>query len=93
MSSRPGEALTNLRDRLRDVEADERSEVTNAVPAVTVVNLPLVALGGIPQAGRMRFTTDGRKLGEGPGAGTGVIVYDDGGGRWRRLSDDTAVLT
>ena len=80
--------MTNLRDRLRDVEADERSEVTNAVPAGTVVNLPTVG-----QAGRMRFATDGRKLGEGPAAGTGVVVYDDGGASWRRLSDDTAVLT
>ncbi len=80
--------MTNLRDRLRDVEADERSEVTNAVPAVTVANLPTIG-----QAGRMRFATDGRKVGEGPGAGTGVIVYDDGGASWRRPSDDTAVLT
>lgn len=78
----------NLRDRIRDVEADERSEVTNAVPAVTVANLPIIG-----QPGRMRFATDGRKVGEGPGVGTGVIVYDDGGASWRRLSDDTAVLT
>lgn len=78
----------NLRDRLRDEEANERSEVTNAVPARTVANLPAIG-----QAGRLRFATDGRKVGEGPGAGTGVVVYDDGGASWRRLSDDTAVLT
>ena len=88
MSSKPGEAMINLRDRLRDEEANERSEVTNAVPAVPVANLPAVG-----QAGRLRFATDGRKMGEGPAAGTGVVVYDDGGASWRRLSDDTAVLT
>lgn len=82
------EALQNLRDRIRDLEANERSELTNAVPAVTVADLPTVG-----QVGRLRFATDGRKMGEGPGAGTGVPVYDDGGASWRRLSDDTAVLT
>lgn len=80
--------LRNLRDRIRDLEANERSEVTNAVPAVTFANLPTVG-----QAGRIRFVTDGRKVGEGPAAGTGVLAYDDGGASWRRPSDDTAILT
>jgi len=88
MSLKPEEPLVNLRDRIRQLEANERSEVTNAVPAVTFANLPAVG-----QAGRIRFVTDGRKMGEGPAAGTGVLVYDDGGASWRRPSDDTAVLT
>ena len=88
MSPSADEALRNLRDRIRDLEANERSEVSNAVPAVTFANLPAVG-----QTGRMRFVTDGRKLGEGPGAGTGVLAYDDGGASWRRPSDDTAILT
>jgi hypothetical protein len=29
-------------------------------------------------AGRMAFATNGRKNGEGPGAGTGVLAFDDG---------------
>ena len=81
-------SLRNLRDRIRQLEANERSEVTNAVPEVTFANLPAVG-----QAGRIRFVTDGRKIGEGVGAGTGVLAYDDGGASWRRPSDDTAVAT
>lgn len=81
------EALQNLRDRIRDLEANERSELTNAVSVVTFANLPTIG-----QAGRLRFVTDGRKVGEGPGAGTGVPVYDDGGAFWRRFSDDTPCL-
>lgn len=86
--SSSAEGLQHLRDRIRELEANERSELTNAVPALTVATLPTVG-----QAGRLRFATDGRKVGEGPAAGTGVVVYDDGGASWRRLSDDTAVLT
>ncbi len=88
MSPSADKPTRNLRGRIRDLEANERSEVTNAVPAVTFANLPAVG-----QAGRIRFVTDGRKLGEGPAAGTGVLAYDDGGASWRRPSDDTAVLT
>ena len=88
MSPRPDAPLVNLRDRIREEEVNERAEVANAVPAVTVALLPTPG-----QAGRLRFATDGRKMGEGPGVGTGVPVYDDGGASWRRPSDDTAVLT
>ena len=42
-------------------------------------------------AGAMVFASDGRKAGEGAGAGTGVLtVYSNGA--WRRLSDDSAVV-
>ena len=81
-------AQESTTDRIRDLEANERSETTNAVPKVTAANLPAAG-----QFGRMRFATDGRKLGEGPAAGTGVPVYDDGVATWRRYADDTAVLT
>lgn len=40
--------------------------------------------------GRARFVTDGRKAGEGAGAGTGVpAVYSNGA--WRRVEDNAAV--
>lgn len=48
------------------------------------------ALPAAGVAGRVAFPTDGRKVGEGPGAGTGVLAYDDGTA-WRRSSDDTTV--
>ncbi len=86
MLRREFEPLRRLRDRIKDQEANERSEVTNAVPRLTVANLPTPQ-----QAGRVRFATDGRKMGEGAGAGTGVLVYDDSVA-WRRTADDTTVV-
>lgn len=38
----------------------------------------------------LAYASDGRKTGEGAGAGTGVPVYRDGG-TWYRFADDTAV--
>lgn len=51
----------------------------------TVAGLPAAGT-----AGRVAFATNGRKVGEGGGAGTGVPCYDDGTA-WRRYSDDTTV--
>jgi hypothetical protein len=50
----------------------------------TVASLP----AGI--AGRIVFASNGRKNGEGAGAGSGTLVYADGSA-WRRVSDDTTV--
>ena len=72
--------------RLRKLETQERSEVTGGVRTVAFAALPAAG-----QAGRLLFVSDGRKLGEAPAAGTGVLVYDDGGATWRRPSDDTTV--
>lgn len=74
-----------LTARIRALEANERSEVTGGVESFTVATL-----GAAGQAGRMRYATDGRKTGEGPGAGTGVVAYDDGIA-WRRVDDSTTV--
>ena len=52
----------------------------------TVATLP-AAPTGYPMA----FATDGRKISEGVGAGTGVACYWDGSA-WRRSSDDTTVV-
>ena len=83
----PKDPVLNLRDRIQDVERDERSELTNAIPALVFVDLPTAN-----QAGRLGFVTDGRKIGEGVGAGTGVVAYDDGtASGWRRTADDTVV--
>lgn len=86
MLRREFEPFRRLRDRIKDTEANERSEVSNAAPKSTVALLPTPQ-----QAGRVRFATDGRKVGEGAGAGTGTLVYDDGVA-WRRVADDTTVL-
>lgn len=50
----------------------------------TVANLPASGDAAIA------FATNGRKVGEGVGAGTGVLVYRDGG-TWFAASTDTAV--
>jgi len=44
-----------------------------------------------PLEGAIAFATNGRKQGEGLGAGTGVACYFSNL-RWRRFSDDTQVL-
>lgn len=78
--------INPILERIRALEARERAEVAGGVESVTFANLPAAG-----QTGRLRFVTDGRKLGEGVGLGTGVLVYDDGGASWRRTADDTAV--
>ncbi len=72
-------------NRFREIEANQRSEVTGSIEAIVFANLPTPG-----QPGRFLFVTDGRKTGEGGGAGTGTPAYDDGVA-WRRTSDDTTV--
>jgi len=79
------EVIDTLARRFRVVEAMERAETAGAVATSTVAGLPAAG-----QAGRLRFATDGRKTGEGVGAGTGVLVYDDTVA-WRRVDDGTTV--
>jgi hypothetical protein len=42
------------------------------------------------QAGSQVYASNGRKVGEGAGSGTGTLVYYDGTA-WRRVGDDTTV--
>mgnify|MGYP001587873963 FL=1 len=59
-------------------------------PSATVL-----ALTGTAPTGAQRplaFASDGRKVGEGGGAGTGTVVYWDGVA-WRRVGDDTTVVS
>lgn len=68
----------------------ERAETAGGVASSTLADAPLAADQSGP--GDMLWITDGRKLGEGAGAGTGVIAYyNPGTDEWFRLSDDTAV--
>lgn len=56
------------------------------------INLKGYTVAALPGVGdsAMAYATDGRKAGEGAGAGTGVIVYRSGG-VWRVLGTDAAV--
>lgn len=62
-----------------------RSEITGAFARLNFADLPAAG-----KKGRVIFVIDGRKAGEGAGAGTGVCAYDDGS-NWYRFSDDTVV--
>ncbi len=77
--------LDTILNRIRAIEANGRSEVSGSIEAIAFASLPTPG-----QAGRLRFVTDGRKIGEGVGAGTGTPAYDDGVA-WRRTGDDTTV--
>lgn len=55
-----------------------------ALKACTVATLPAVAVGSLI------YVSNGRKIGEAAGAGTGVVAYGSNSA-WRRLSDDNAV--
>jgi len=54
------------------------------VPSYTVATLPAADVN-------VAIATDGRKDGEGSGAGTGVLCYRTST-TWYRVSDDTAVV-
>lgn len=63
---------------------------TNDLLQATVAALPHSAV----ESGARAWVTDGRKTGEGVGAGTGCLAYADniaGVVTWRRISDDTQV--
>lgn len=77
--------VEELAGRIRALEANGRSEVTGSIEAVAFADLPTPG-----QPGRLRFVTDGRKVGEGVGLGSGTPAYDDGTA-WRRTGDDTTV--
>ena len=79
------DVIEALLARIKALEANGRSEVSGSIEAITFANLPTPG-----QPGRLRFVIDGRKVGEGGGAGTGTPAYDDGIA-WRRTGDDTTV--
>lgn len=68
------------------------------LPAAVDVGVPLglkaYTVAGLPTTGisdgSLTYATNGRKVAEAPGAGTGVVVYRSGGA-WRVFSTDAAV--
>jgi hypothetical protein len=56
-----------------------------------LTSLKVVQLPANPGEGSIAFAANGRKQGEGAGAGTGVPAYYSNG-LWRRYSDDTQVV-
>lgn len=68
------------------VQAEVMRTLVNPLIIDTVANLPTPGTGWR----RIALATNGRKTGEGAGAGTGVLCYDDGTA-WRRVDDGTTV--
>jgi len=79
------DVIEGITQRLRALETRERSEMAGGVKSVAFAALP-----GAGQTGRILFVTNGRKAGEGPGAGTGVLTVDDGT-NWIHVGSDTTV--
>lgn len=77
--------IEKLVARLAALESNTRAEVAGGVQALLYADLPAAG-----QPGRVRFVTNGRKIGEGPGAGTGVLAVDDGSA-WIHPATDTPV--
>ena len=77
--------VESLTRRIRSLEAQEVAISADSLPKTLYAGLPVAG-----KPGRVRFVTNGRKSGEGAGAGTGVLAVDDGVA-WRRVSDDTTV--
>lgn len=79
-------------ERARQVE---RAEIADSIPAYTVANLPTLANGGLGNGTTyvtLAFASNGRKSGEGVGAGTGQLVYYNAPtNQWLRVRDDSVI--
>ena len=73
----------------------ERAEIADSIPAYTVTNLPTLANGGLGDGASyvtLAFASNGRKGGEGVGAGTGQLVYYNAPtNQWLRVRDDSVI--
>lgn len=75
----------------------ERAETAGGVPASTLASAPLAATGGLSNGtsyADLLWIADGRKSGEGAGAGTGVLaVYSAALDQWLNVDGYGPVLT
>ncbi len=78
-------ALQPIIRRLRVLESNTRAEVAGGVTSVLFAALPTPG-----QPGRILYVSNGRKIGEGAGTGTGTMAYDDGS-NWIHFATDTPV--
>lgn len=69
---------------------DNKLTITNLLAALGVTSY---TVSGLPAAGtnRMAFATNGRKSGEGSGAGTGVLVIGNSVGDWIAVDTGSTV--
>lgn len=78
-------SIAQINKRLHQIDTHELATSTGAIQYSTYAGLPATGLG----PGVSNFCTDCRKVGEGAGAGTGVLVYyNKSTTNWRRITDD-----
>lgn len=84
--------LAQLKARIALVEVrSERAETAGGVASSLLADAPLAADNA--GAGDMLWISDGRKSGEGAGAGTGVLaVYNPSTNTWLNVEDYSAVV-
>lgn len=86
--------LSTIIRRLNKLEADVKKYIVVSVRAETAGSAPRVFYADLPASpveGMWFYVRNGRKSGEGVGAGTGMIgVYTDG--EWRCIDDLTQIV-
>ena len=70
--------------------ADRKATLAALLAALGCASATVSGLGSAATANIFKYATDGRKVGEGAGAGTGVIVRSSGS-VWQRIDDATTV--
>lgn len=66
----------------------ERAEYTDGIPAYAFVDLPTSGLSDGTSYITLAWVTNGRKTGEGVGAGTGVLaIWQQSTATWKRVGD------
>lgn len=86
------EIAANKKATVKLITTTEQSQYVDGIPAATKVNLPTDGLANGSTYASIWFCSNGRKSGEGIGAGTGVPVYwNNATGKWFTFSTDTEV--
>ena len=88
--------ITRLSERVESIAIRyERAEVADSAPAYAYADLPTAAGGGLGDNVSyctFVFVSNGRKSGEGVGAGTGIWAYwDNAAGVWKGIRSEIAV--
>lgn len=87
--------LNTIQEQVVIAQQQERALFTDSIPAYTLANAPLAAQGGLGTGVSyitLAWISNGRRPGEGGGAGTGVLAfYDTLSNTWIRVDTYTAV--
>lgn len=91
---RLGERIDRIDARFeKQYNRTEQSMIGQGIAACTLANVPASPAGTLTDGTTLRFISNGRKVGEGVGAGTGVpAYYDPVSTNWLRISDDAIVI-